>query len=355
MRALPLALCGFALLIAAQVVASTLLAPRRAAFTPHADVFDALKPGEFAGTLMLGGFRGLACDLLWMRAQGAKERHQFYESVTLFQAITRIQPRFEQIWTYVAHDLAYNVAAEVDDEDAKYAWYLAGLEANARGAERNPGSRRILRHLGWMLFHKGERFATRMEGATWAPLFNGALAKANDTLPPDRRLPLLPAGPGLSNFALSAQVYALCARLDDEQGSSSAPFVRRMPALMADHDGSLRRNRGQTLAAFQRYLDSIDAWVEAARWHDAPGTGDPTDSSQRRIAREARERNEGPLLRQCAEIIRRLAPADQQERAQAMLSARDTAGLRAVIAAGGWKTTLDRGAVRWLDEQPAAP
>ena len=55
------------MLIGAQVLASTVLAPMRGALTPHKDIYAALKPGEFAGTMLLGGFRGLACDLLWTR------------------------------------------------------------------------------------------------------------------------------------------------------------------------------------------------------------------------------------------------------------------------------------------------
>ena len=41
-------------------------------------VFQDLEPGEFAGTLMLGGLRGLVTDLVWMRAMDAKETKQYY-------------------------------------------------------------------------------------------------------------------------------------------------------------------------------------------------------------------------------------------------------------------------------------
>ena len=65
---------------------------------------------EFAGTLMLGRFRGLACDMLWVRADTAQEEGKFYESQALFGIITRIQPGFVQIWSYLSWNMAYNVA-----------------------------------------------------------------------------------------------------------------------------------------------------------------------------------------------------------------------------------------------------
>jgi len=45
------------------------------------EAFVELQPGEFAGTLLLGGLRGLVGDLLWMRAVRAKEDGRFYEDL----------------------------------------------------------------------------------------------------------------------------------------------------------------------------------------------------------------------------------------------------------------------------------
>ena len=111
----PLRLLALAagLLVAAQALA-TVAAPKR-------DVagIGGLPPGEFAGTLMLGGFRGLACDLLWLRAVSAKEAGRFYESVALAEAITQVQPRFADVWQHLAHDLAYNLSFEADGPDQR--------------------------------------------------------------------------------------------------------------------------------------------------------------------------------------------------------------------------------------------
>src|SRR5689334_1300347 len=107
-------LLGIGLLVAAQALASGPLAAKRRAFAPVQEKsYEAYTPGEFAGTLLLGGFRGLACDLLWISADTAKEKGEFYKSLALFDAISRIQPRFEQVWTFMAWDMAYNIGHEV--------------------------------------------------------------------------------------------------------------------------------------------------------------------------------------------------------------------------------------------------
>ena len=111
------------------------------------EVLTDLQPGEFAGTLLLGGFRGLVTDLLWMRALRAKDQGRYYESVALFQLISRVQPRFEQVWEYMAHDMSFNIAHQVEGQSEKWAWFLAGVQAQARGVERNPRSSRLWRYL----------------------------------------------------------------------------------------------------------------------------------------------------------------------------------------------------------------
>ena len=123
--------------------------------TSLTEVYAELEPGEFAGTLMLGGMRGLVADLFWLRAIEAKEEGRYYESVALFQLLSRLQPQFEQVWEFLSHDLAYNIPRNMPTQDEKYAWFVAGIEANARGCGRNPRSSRLMRHLAWMLFHRG--------------------------------------------------------------------------------------------------------------------------------------------------------------------------------------------------------
>jgi hypothetical protein len=341
---------GVSLLVGAQVLASTVLVPMRGALTPHKDVYAALKPGEFAGTLMLGGFRGLACDLLWMRANTAKDRGRYYESVALGKAIVQIQPRFEQIWEYLAWDMAYNIAAEVEDPAAKWSWFRAGLDVNLTGIERNPQSERLVRHLAWMFHHKGDTFRTEIERADLSGLINPVFARINRGLPPDQQIPLLPAGGGLSNFRYSELCYRATVRVAELNHLRLPPYVRRMIPIGIERDGNHLRNRGEHLAAMQRYLLSLREWDGALAWSTAPEqTSD--DAFDVEINREMCEHNLGRLVRKIELLGERLAgsPAQAETFASAVKARRWDEVARA-LEAGGWKATVTGARIRWLDE-----
>jgi hypothetical protein len=348
---------GVACLVAAQLLASGPLKGDRQRLAPVPDgAYEALEPGEFAGTLLLGGFRGVACDLLWIRADNAKDNGRFYESLALFRAISRIQPRFEQVWTYMAWDMAYNIGHEVEDEDAKWTWMLAGLEANARGCARNPQSERLLRHLAWMFNHRGDLFHDEVERATWAPLLQPLLDAVNAQLPPARRLPAIPSGSGLTNFRLAAILYRACAELADARGIAQSAFVPRMVPLGIESDGNLKRNRGQHLAALRIWLEALENWQEVKERYDRPRVGEGRESAdeaeRRRFGLESYERNEGELRRKAAGMARVLAPTP--ERGEAVASAimeRRFAQARQLLAEPGWPESARFGRIRWLDEQ----
>ena len=342
-------IAGIACLLAAQLLASFAIKPLRATTQAAGETFTALKPGEFAGTLLLGGFRGLACDLLWMRASAAKDNRRFFESVALFQAISRIQPRFEQIWEYMSWDMAYNIAVEVDDPAGKFSWYLAGLDANVRGCRRNPGSERLLRHLAWMYHHKGDTFHDRVLAADWAPLLNPLIDELNQRLggvPLER----LPVGPGRSNFDLSERIYRIALRVAAHEHKRPPAFVRRMVPLAVEKDGNLRRNRGRHHEALLRYLDALDAWAEVRAWLAAPDR-DQQDTDDKSLSRDSSERNEGRLRRKAASLARELAPdAASGESVVAALIGGRFADARTAIAVPGWQEVARRGGIRWLDE-----
>jgi len=337
------------LLVAAQALA-TVAAPKR-------DVagIGGLPPGEFAGTLMLGGFRGLACDLLWLRAVSAKEAGRFYESVALAEAITRVQPRFVDVWQHLAHDLAYNISFEADGPDQRYSWFVAGVRANARGVERNPGVERLLRHLAWMFHHKGDLFHSRIEAQDWAEVINPLLAVVRERTGDDVRAAALPAGPGNSNFAIGHRLYSASVALGewDERNKRGRPpaFVRRMAAHTLDADGNRLRNRGEHLAAIGQWIASGEEWGRVQAWMDLPSANE-ADKRARNSTSEVHGRSEGRVRRKAAALAAQLAPDDAAGTAavEAILARRwDEA--RRLLAQPGWKRTAGMsGRIRWLDE-----
>lgn len=344
-------LLGLLCLAGGQVLASAVLARMREALVPNRDVYGALKPGEFAGTLMLGGFRGLACDLLWLRAQQAKDHGRFYESVALADSISKIQPRFEQIWEYMAWDMAYNIAHEVEDEAGQWAWFLAGLEVNVRGALRNPQGERLVRHLAWMFHHKGDEFRTRIEGTAWAALINPVLNQLNVQLPSGRRLALLPTGPGLGNYQISELLYRAAIGAAEVNQLRVLPYVRRMVAIAIERDGNRLRNRGEHLHALMRYIASLRCWDEllAANRKAAFGQDSRMD---REIATDIAEHNEGHLLRKSELLVLQLAAEPAQgARVAELLAQRHYDEVEAALTQPGWRAVVAQAKLRWLDEQ----
>ncbi len=348
-RPLRLLLLGGVLLALAQTLA-TVTAPKR-------DVagIGGLPPGEFAGTLMLGGFRGLACDLLWLRAVSAKEAGRFYESVALAEAITQVQPRFADVWQHLAHDLAYNISFEADGPDQRYSWFVAGVRANARGVERNPGVERLLRHLAWMFHHKGDLFHSRVEAQDWAQVINPLLAVVRSRTGDLRAAADLPAGPGNSNFAIANRLYDASVALGEydlqhRRGHSPA-FVRRMAAHALDADGNRLRNRGEHLAAISSWLASGEAWQRVQAWMDAPAANE-AERRGRNSTAEVLGRSEGRVRRKASDLALLLAqdPSSGAAAADAILNRRwDEA--RRLLAQPGWKRTAGaEGRIRWLDE-----
>jgi hypothetical protein len=355
-RRRPELLIGIICLVAAQLIASGPLRRMRQEQAPVHEAYEALTPGEFAGTLLLGGFRGLACDLLWIRADEGKDHGRYYESLALYRAISSMQPRFEQVWSYMAWDMAYNIGHEVDDEDAKWTWMMAGLETGTRGCLRNPQSIALLRHLAWMLNHRGDLFHAEIERTAWAPLLQPVVDEVNRQLPPEQRLAPVPTGTGLTNFRLASIVYRACVRLAEARHIPQAHSTPCMVPLAIESDGNQQRNRGRHLDAVRVWLEALEAWQELRDHYAAPVVGDSKDAKeaemQRDIALDSYARNEGHLRRKAAQLALALAPSPERGAAVAdAIMQRRLAEARAALAEPGWSTSARFGRIRWLDEQ----
>ena len=89
--------------------------------------------------LALGAFRGLLIDYLWLRAVALREQGRHHEARQLAEQICTLQPRMWEVWSFMGHDLAYNVATAVDDPVQRWRWVQNGVELlRDRGIRWNP-------------------------------------------------------------------------------------------------------------------------------------------------------------------------------------------------------------------------
>ena len=103
----------------------------------------------------LGGFRGLAADLLWLRASRLQEERRFVELAQLSDWITKLEPRLAEVWVYHAWNMAYNISVLTARGEDRWLWIQNGVELLRDGAlPLNPRNATIQRELGWIFQHK---------------------------------------------------------------------------------------------------------------------------------------------------------------------------------------------------------
>jgi hypothetical protein len=103
---------------------------------------------------LLGGFRGIVADLLWIRAEDYKKDHDWDRLDTTVELITRLQPHFLSIWTFQGWNLAYNVSVEWDAPEDKYTWIKQGIKFVQEGVKKNRRSPDLIWDTAWFYYHK---------------------------------------------------------------------------------------------------------------------------------------------------------------------------------------------------------
>ena len=103
---------------------------------------------------LLGGFRGIVADILWIRAEEQKKDHDWDRLKTTVELITKLQPHFLSIWTFQGWNLAYNVSVEWDAPEDKYTWIKEGIKFLEEGVAKNRRSPDLIWDTAWTYYHK---------------------------------------------------------------------------------------------------------------------------------------------------------------------------------------------------------
>lgn len=103
----------------------------------------------------LGGFRGIASEILWFRVSRLQEEGRFIELVQLSEWITMLDPHAAEAWIYNAWNLAYNISVMMIREEDRLRWVKNGISIlRDEGLRYNPKSAKLFRELAWIYQNK---------------------------------------------------------------------------------------------------------------------------------------------------------------------------------------------------------
>jgi hypothetical protein len=106
-------------------------------------------------TIVLGGFRGIIADILWLRVSLLQDEGRYFEIVQLADWITKLEPHFTDVWTFHSWNMAYNISVMMPQEDDRWRWIRNGIQLlRDEGIQLNPSDPKLFFELGWMFQHK---------------------------------------------------------------------------------------------------------------------------------------------------------------------------------------------------------
>ena len=106
-------------------------------------------------TQVLGGFRGLIANVLWIRTTQLQEDGKYFEMVQLADWITKLEPHFVQVWLVQAWNMAFNISVKFSDYPDRWRWVQRGMELlRDEGLRYNPQEPLIYAELAWLFQFK---------------------------------------------------------------------------------------------------------------------------------------------------------------------------------------------------------
>jgi len=103
----------------------------------------------------IGAIRPIVADYLWIKLMRMKDQGQFYEANTLASWITKLQPRFPEVWAFHGHNMAYNISVLTNTRPERWSWVQQGIDlVRNQGLRYNPNDLGLNRELAFWFAHK---------------------------------------------------------------------------------------------------------------------------------------------------------------------------------------------------------
>jgi hypothetical protein len=105
--------------------------------------------------MSIGALRGLLVDYLWIKIQQRQREGLFFEVMADAELITKLQPRFSQVWVFHAHNMAYNISVATHTIEERWEWVNEGLRLlREKGLRANPDDMVLHKELSFFFMHK---------------------------------------------------------------------------------------------------------------------------------------------------------------------------------------------------------
>jgi len=105
----------------------------------------------------IGALRGVIVDYLWIKIHMMQMEGLYYEAMADAELITRLQPRFAQVWAFHGHNLAYNISVQTHTVEERWEWVKAGVRlVRNEGLRYNPNNLTLHKELAYWFAHKIE-------------------------------------------------------------------------------------------------------------------------------------------------------------------------------------------------------
>ena len=105
-------------------------------------------------TVVLGAFRGVAANLLWLRAKTLQEKGSYFEMVQISTWIQQLQPKFTGALGYLGWNMAYNISVTESRFEDRWRWINSGINLLRKALASNPKDPNLYYELGWIFQHK---------------------------------------------------------------------------------------------------------------------------------------------------------------------------------------------------------
>ncbi len=200
------------------------------------------------------GFRGIAVNVLWSRANYYKKTEDWTNLSATLEQMTKLQPNFISVWQFQAWNLSYNVSVEFDDYHDRYAWVIRGINFLKEGEKYNEDEPRILWDIGWFIAQKIGRADEHKQ-------FRRLFQEDDDFHPPERPRELR------DNWLVGKEWFLKAQEVVDTKGKS---IQGKSPLIFHSDPAMAQMNYAEALEEDGTHGERAGAeWRQAEEeWHD---------------------------------------------------------------------------------------